>query len=1195
MTLARFRFALIGSLIILWGVHPRPAEAQIRVGEAIQVNTITSYTPEDPSVSSDVAGNFVVVWTHSTEREVKGRRLDTHGEGIDAQEFLIAEGVGEDVREPDVSMNTTGEFIVVWNQAFEHINARRFANTGVPEEAAYRISHDPPQGFFWGYIKPTVATDGSGGFAAAYHSEASDGGATWVRLFDDNGGAVTDGVKVHEIPFEFDVASDVAVNPAGDPLVMWQQTYWDNGQFLEEVAVRPYSSLGVPQSPGLVLNPLSSSPQSKPIITHLRAGGSIAIWSELEPEPPFAPGFAQATYGQRLDSSGSTVGSVFNVSDFEVTSVAALLNGGFVVVGASEGRVFSAEGIAAGPSFDLLADGAAFDEAQVAAIRGGFVAVGLEAGIRFGAAPLIAQRFSLLAGPPFAFLPGRGLVNNPPVMELLATEILGDPLPVDLDSDGEFEVVVEDIGRTASTISVHSIPGGDADGDVVFVGVDSGGLFYDSVDLDSDGEAEAIVTDPALAAGTLLTAQMPDADSDPDVVFISTAGGGVIIGAADLDGDGEKEIVVSAPDLAPGAVVSAQIPGADTDPDVVFVGTTLGAEGRFVDLDFDGEQEVVFENHQGSINVQWSSIPGSDADPDVVVVSGGATLAGLVDLDGDEESEVVLEDPTSLPGTVQNFVGPGGDADVDVVLVGTLGGCSAVAMADLDGDTEHELILENPNLPAHSLTTHQIPGSGSDVDVVYVAALAGGTVVGSLDVDDDEERELVVLDGGESLGTNFSASIDGDADMDVIFAGSGDAQAVFAVDLGGDEHHEIIMVSPSLTAGTVSTFDLNGLAEEHLLVLGLEGGGFVRGVFDPDDDGVFDLVVESDGLPASTVSSIDLADDNPDPDVIFVATPGGGQAVAVSDLDSDEDPELLVDDPNIPVGGHIMADFFGGGASSDVVFIGTAGVGQLAFTGDLDGDGEFEAILEDSNLAGGTVHSYSLADGDGDADLVYVGIAGGGRAVGLADLDGDDESEVVVENGQSAPTGVISAQVPEGDADADVVFIGVLGGGRIVGATDLDGDGEREVVTEDPGSASGSLHSRSIPGGDADADIVFAGTGGASVITVLSPNEPTIWEVASDQEITWSAPGLGGEVTIAVSRDGGGTFEPLVGSTPNDGSWIWTVTDPTTESAVVRVASSDFPEVRDDSDQGFTIAPETPLFADGFESGDFSAWSAANP
>ncbi len=96
------------------------------------------------------------------------------------------------------------------------------------------------------------------------------------------------------------------------------------------------------------------------------------------------------------------------------------------------------------------------------------------------------------------------------------------------------------------------------------------------------------------------------------------------------------------------------------------------------------------------------------------------------------------------------------------------------------------------------------------------------------------------------------------------------------------------------------------------------------------------------------------------------------------------------------------------------------------------------------------------------------------------------------------------------------------------------------------------------------------GGGGTTSLTVNSPHGGESWLIGSTQNITWSTSGTVGNVKIEVSTDGGTNYSTIIASTPNTGSYSWTV--PNAPSTSVKVRISDVAgTVADTSDSNFTI------------------------
>ncbi|MFH1320281.1 MAG: CUB domain-containing protein [Bacteroidota bacterium] len=100
------------------------------------------------------------------------------------------------------------------------------------------------------------------------------------------------------------------------------------------------------------------------------------------------------------------------------------------------------------------------------------------------------------------------------------------------------------------------------------------------------------------------------------------------------------------------------------------------------------------------------------------------------------------------------------------------------------------------------------------------------------------------------------------------------------------------------------------------------------------------------------------------------------------------------------------------------------------------------------------------------------------------------------------------------------------------------------------------------------------------------PNGGEDWIAGTNHNITWdNTTYLSGNVFIEYSYDAGVTWNTVIASTLNDGSYSWTVNNTHTIDALVRVSEEGNPSAYDFSDGVFTIAPKiTVNYPNGGES-----------
>ena len=79
-------------------------------------------------------------------------------------------------------------------------------------------------------------------------------------------------------------------------------------------------------------------------------------------------------------------------------------------------------------------------------------------------------------------------------------------------------------------------------------------------------------------------------------------------------------------------------------------------------------------------------------------------------------------------------------------------------------------------------------------------------------------------------------------------------------------------------------------------------------------------------------------------------------------------------------------------------------------------------------------------------------------------------------------------------------------------------------------------------------------------LVITSPKQGDFWNIGEAKTISWDTQGISGNVSITLSRDGGKNFsETLSASTPNDGSFDWTVSGNLSYNCMVKITPLDDP------------------------------------
>jgi VCBS repeat-containing protein len=239
-------------------------------GDAFQVSTNTSGLP---SVGMDAAGDFVIAWNEvsGSPHLVKARRY-TAGGTPTGDEFQVVAISESDNRQdfPKVAMDLAGDFVVTWEgqpapgDGFYGIYAQRYAPDGSVQGSTFRVDDQSVDRTF----SPSLAMAPEGNFVIAWDGD----GTIHAQPFGSDGGPVGGNVLVTSTDHNNGV-SDVAIDAAGDFTVTWTPDglYYD-------IYARRFSSNGSAIAAAFQVNSLTSEFQGSPAVALDPAGDAVFTW-----------------------------------------------------------------------------------------------------------------------------------------------------------------------------------------------------------------------------------------------------------------------------------------------------------------------------------------------------------------------------------------------------------------------------------------------------------------------------------------------------------------------------------------------------------------------------------------------------------------------------------------------------------------------------------------------------------------------------------------------------------------------------------------------------------------------------------------------------------------------------------------------------------------------------------------------------
>jgi hypothetical protein len=256
-------------------------------GVEFPVNTTTTGSQHDPDVASNSSGDFVVVWTSPQDGSGDGifaRRFASSGAPL-GPEFQVNTFTTGTQDQPAVATDLAGNFVVVWSSlgqegAGAEVYGQRFSSSGVRLGPEFRVNTYTTGDQY----RPDVGSDAGGNFLVVWQDGAEPGGGTpgrgvFGRSYDGTGAPVGPEFQVNTHTTGFHGAPAVAVNPAGAAVAVWHS----DGQDGSDLGIfgQRYSVSGTPVASEFQVNAYTTGRQSDPAVgmEFTSAGCFLVAWS----------------------------------------------------------------------------------------------------------------------------------------------------------------------------------------------------------------------------------------------------------------------------------------------------------------------------------------------------------------------------------------------------------------------------------------------------------------------------------------------------------------------------------------------------------------------------------------------------------------------------------------------------------------------------------------------------------------------------------------------------------------------------------------------------------------------------------------------------------------------------------------------------------------------------------------------------
>ena len=619
------------------------------------------------------------------------------------------------------------------------------------------------------------------------------------------------------------------------------------------------------------------------------------------------------------------------------------------------------------------------------------------------------------------------------------------------------------------------------------------------VDIDADGDDDVLSASSNDSTVRLFENMGADAEEHfVETVLGHAESGANSVSAADLDGDGDLDVLASARldnsvgwyeqlDLNTGDFGSFQAIDAELE------GASFAVAA---DLDGDGDQDVVATGYK-SDELVWYENTGEDGFSTATVIDstrGGPWMAHAMDLDSDGDMDIVA---AFYDGDeITQYVNDGsGMFDAGTSMANDLDGASFVADADLDHDGDQDLLFTSYRDDRFGWIENMGSGEFSSPNFFDVA-VDGPAAIATADFDRDGDSDVAIvslrddrviafeslshglgdpievsngeLDGPRSIA---AGDLDDDGNPDLVAGGSNNDTVGWFENLAAPSEGLAPTAAPGNVQGTpgierismkwepVSPSDSGGEPIDRYVATATPraGGEAVWCSVSPPDTrcglkGLTALVEYS-----VTVRAENLHGAGPESSPPVIAVPlqplsdgveissdsDGVTSVHAADLDGDGDLDVLsasVDDSTIAYHENLGNDLF----SSKIVLSDRVRKSYSVRAGDLDNDGRLD-VFATSRTDDEVVWFRNEGNGNfGEKQTLLEDLDGPASAL-AADMDGDGDHDVVFASYDGDYIGWSENAGAQGFSEVQVISR-ALDGPWHVHVADLNQDARLDVV-----------------------------------------------------------------------------------------------------------------------------------------------------
>jgi Ca2+-binding RTX toxin-like protein len=207
-------------------------------GVEFRVNTITTSSQNQPSLTALADGGFVVSWTSNGQdgsgAGVYAQRYDAAGFALPGSEFRVNTTTTSDQYQPSITALADGGFVVGWTSVTQDgdgdgVYAQRYDAAGTAQGAEFRVNTTTADMQFL----PSLTALADGGFVVSWTSDGQDGSHSgiYAQRYDASGSAQGEEFQVNTFTTSVQYQSSLTALADGGFVVSWESFEQDGSGY----------------------------------------------------------------------------------------------------------------------------------------------------------------------------------------------------------------------------------------------------------------------------------------------------------------------------------------------------------------------------------------------------------------------------------------------------------------------------------------------------------------------------------------------------------------------------------------------------------------------------------------------------------------------------------------------------------------------------------------------------------------------------------------------------------------------------------------------------------------------------------------------------------------------------------------------------------------------------------------------------